>query len=186
MMASSAMRSVARQDGMVSEGDRWAAALRVIEGTNGDDRLRGTDADDQISGKGGNDRLEGEDGDDVLLGGAGNDRLQGDDGRDRLKGGADDDRLRGDDDSDVLTGGGGSDTFQFDADDGKDRITDFERADFIRFSIDPDDSGPRQFEDLTVTARNGGTVIAYGSDGGTIFLAGVAMNEISEAQFIFI
>lgn len=185
-MATSTARATVRQDGAVSEGDRWAAALRVINGTPNDDRLRGTDGDDQITGKGGDDRLEGRDGDDLLVGGFGRDRLEGDEGRDTLRGGADDDRLRGDDDNDVLAGGAGSDTFQFDADDGQDRITDFERADFIRFSIDQDDIGPRQYEDLTFTERNGGTLIAYGSDGGTIFLAGVAMNEISDTQFVFI
>lgn len=185
-MAMSGTRAVALQDGPVSEGDRWAAALRVIEGTNGDDRLQGTNRDDRITGKGGNDRLEGRDGDDVLIGGAGRDRLEGDDGRDRLQGGADDDRLRGGDGNDVLSGGAGSDVFQFDANDGKDRITDFDRSDFIRFSIDQDDAGPRQYEDLTFTARDGGTEIAYGTDGGTIFLAGVAMNEISDSQFVFI
>ena len=183
-MALAAARA-ARQDGATGEGDRWVAALRVIEGTAGDDRLRGGDAADQLNGKGGNDRLEGEDGNDLLIGGLGNDRLEGDDGRDTLRGGAGNDRLRGDDDNDVLSGGMGADVFQFDADDGQDRITDFDRTDRIRFSIDQDDVGPRQYEDLTITAQAGGTLIAYGSDGGTIYLAGVTFDQVNDTQFVF-
>lgn len=184
-MAISTART-ARQGGTIGEGDRWAAAMRVIEGTNGDDRLRGGDGDDQLSGKGGNDRLFGEDGDDLLSGGAGDDRLEGDDGRDTLRGGAGNDQLRGDDDNDVLTGGAGADVFRFDGDDGQDRITDFERNDTIRFSIDRGDSGPRQYADLTFTDRPGGTLISFGDDGATIFLAGVEQNQISDTQFVFV
>jgi Ca2+-binding RTX toxin-like protein len=184
-MAISTVRA-ARQDGTIGEGDRWAAAMRVIDGTNGDDRLRGGDGDDQLTGKAGNDRLFGENGDDLLNGGAGNDRLEGDDGRDTLRGGTGNDLLRGDDDNDVLTGGAGADVFQFDGDDGQDRITDFERADKIRFSIDQDDSGPRQYSDLIFTDRAGGTLISFGDDGATIFLAGVEQNQISDTQFVFV
>lgn len=183
-----------------------AAALRaIINGTRGNDRLEGTDGADTINGLAGNDRLEGEDGDDVLNGGAGDDRLEADDGNDRLDGGAGDDsleadsgrdrlvggnggdRLDGGDDADILTGGRGADTFIFDEGDGRDRISDFGRVDFIRFDISDDiddENAPREFDDLRITQADGATRIAYGND-GVILLEGVTVNQVSEAQFIF-
>ena len=204
-MHGSAIRSSRPDTISTNEADLWAAALRVINGTPGDDRLKGGDGADQINGRGGNDRLEGDDGNDVLLGGAGNDRLEGDDGADRLFGGAGNDRLEGDDgedrlsggdgndrldggdDDDVLAGGAGVDTFVFESDgDGADRITDFERVDTIRFDIDHDDPGSaRSFADLTFTEGRGGTTIAYGDKGATILLAGVTIDQIAESQFVF-
>lgn len=187
-MTGSTMRAAAREDGAVSAGDRWAAALRIINGTDGDDRLEGGEGADRINGRGGNDRVEGDDGDDVLSGGIGNDRLEGDDGADRLDGGDGTDRIRGGDDNDVLSGGAGRDTFVFDAEgDGRDRVTDFASADMIRFDVDRDDSsGPRQYSDLIFNETDAGTRISYGEQGGSILLAGVAMNEISDTQFVFI
>jgi Ca2+-binding RTX toxin-like protein len=168
----------------INEGDRQIAAA-AIRGTGGNDRLEGTERDDKIKGLGGDDRLEGDDGDDVLLGGAGNDRLEGDDGSDRIDGGKGDDRIEGDEDDDVLTGGAGADTFVFDSDDGRDTITDFTAADFIRFSIDRNDPGPRSFDDLVFVESTEGTQITFGVGLNSIFLQGVAVDQISESQFIF-
>ena len=70
----------------------------------------------------GDDMVYGGDGDDMIDGGAGNDMLKGMDGNDTIMGG---------DDDDMLTGGAGNDTFQFDADDGDDMITDFQTGDMI-------------------------------------------------------
>ncbi|MEO0807959.1 MAG: hypothetical protein AAFY33_16795, partial [Cyanobacteria bacterium J06643_4] len=99
----------------------------TITGTDGNDRLFGTDAVDIIQGLGGNDKLFGRedndqllggDGDDKLFGQGGNDLLEGNAGRDRLFGGEGDDTLAGgaDKDSlygatgdDILIGGGGND-----------------------------------------------------------------------------
>ena len=64
----------------------------TIEGTEGNDRLRGTSGDDVICGLEGNDMIIGRSGDDLLLGGPGNDRLIGGPGDDDLDGGDDTDR----------------------------------------------------------------------------------------------
>ena len=91
----------------------------TITGTNGNDRLTGTNGPDVILGLGGNDVIRGLDGDDVICGGAGNDvlsggddddRLFGEGGNDVLAGGEDDDTLNGGDGNDALFGGGGDDT----------------------------------------------------------------------------
>ncbi|MEL6351256.1 MAG: ExeM/NucH family extracellular endonuclease [Cyanobacteria bacterium J06627_28] len=102
-------------------------STNTITGTDGNDRLFGTDAVDIIQGLGGNDKLFGRedndqllggDGDDKLFGQGGNDLLEGNAGRDRLFGGEGDDTLAGgaDKDSlygatgdDILIGGGGND-----------------------------------------------------------------------------
>jgi Ca2+-binding RTX toxin-like protein len=82
---------------------------RVITGSNGDDWLKGTQANDVIRGRGGDDWLSGEKGNDRLYGGKGDDYLQGGRGKDILKGGRGDDDLQGGRGSDTLRGGKGDD-----------------------------------------------------------------------------
>lgn len=107
-----------------------------LDGTQGNDVLRGENTDEVINGDDGNDLIFGNRGDDtifggagvdfvagglgddvinggangdVLAGGVGNDSISGGAGRDFLAGGAGDDTLAGDADSDVMTGSTGSD-----------------------------------------------------------------------------
>jgi Ca2+-binding RTX toxin-like protein len=68
----------------------------TVPGTEGDDRLSGTDA-----------------GHDVLLGWGGNDLLRGRDGNDHLEGGAGDDNLYGGPGADTILGGGGIDILNY-------------------------------------------------------------------------
>ncbi|MBU1052985.1 MAG: hypothetical protein KKC46_04045 [Proteobacteria bacterium] len=134
-------------DGTVWDVD--TIKIKVLLGTDANDKLRGYDTDDIISGYDGNDTLFGRTGDDVISGGAGKDRLSGeagndtlfgDDGNDyleggsgndvlhggagddRLYGGSGDDILSGDEGYDILEGGEGSDTFIFKAGSGQDVI----------------------------------------------------------------
>jgi serralysin len=60
--------------------------------------------------------LQGNSGDNFLYGGAGNDTLIGGAGNDTLRGGVG---------ADTLTGGAGSDIFEFEANNGNDKVTDF-------------------------------------------------------------
>ncbi|MDJ0950578.1 MAG: calcium-binding protein [Alphaproteobacteria bacterium] len=62
-------------------------ALRVQEGTAGNDALLGTGTDDLLVGGGGNDLIQAGNRNDVLFGNAGNDTLDGGTGNDRLVGG---------------------------------------------------------------------------------------------------
>ncbi|WP_240769081.1 calcium-binding protein [Paracoccus liaowanqingii] len=75
--------------------------LTLLEGTAGNDTLRGTRDDELILGGEGNDRLIGGRGDDVILGGNGNDRLTGGLGEDTFVFGAD--ARDGNRDRDVVT-----------------------------------------------------------------------------------
>jgi Ca2+-binding RTX toxin-like protein len=63
-------------------GTRLEADLEVLEGSTGNDKLLGNNADNVIWGRQGNDILRGFDGNDVLLGHEGNDQLFGGDGDD--------------------------------------------------------------------------------------------------------
>lgn len=113
-------------------GQHYLNIFQVLEGTAGDDNLRGgaendiltgNPGNDFISGLAGNDYCNGGNGEDTLVGGAGDDvldgglsvtdrrdRLYGGDGNDRLSGGYGNDELRGDAGNDTLRGGFGSDT----------------------------------------------------------------------------
>lgn len=86
-----------------------SATPLTMEGTNGVDRLVGSELVDYLGGLGGNDEVIGNGGDDVLAGGAGDDRVWGDDGNDWVLGGAGNDQLWGDYGDDVLEGGSGDD-----------------------------------------------------------------------------
>ena len=89
----------------------------IITGTNGSDKLVGTDGADQIEGGNGKDKLVGNGGNDTLLGGNGNDKLVGGAGNDCLDGG---------NGKDILLGGSGNDIFILARDRGKDTIIDFD------------------------------------------------------------
>ena len=81
----------------------------TLEGTDGDDSLRGGQAHDTLLGGDGDDWLSGSSGDDLLDGGAGDDNLRGDSGDDLLRGGDGNDVLVGGSGADALEGGAGDD-----------------------------------------------------------------------------
>jgi hypothetical protein len=77
------------------------AGYNLIPGTNGPDKLIGTQGRDIIKGFGGDDEILGGQGDDILCGG---------DGYDEILGGPGDDRISGGEGNDLLIGGSGQDT----------------------------------------------------------------------------
>lgn len=121
---------------------RGTEAGEQLPGTTVDDDIRGDDGDDTIDGGTGDDRLRGDRGDDSIFGGDGDDRLRGGKGDDTLDGGAGNDRLKGAYDDDLLTGGAGNDRFVFDLEGGTDTITDYtdgqDRLDFTNFGLNDD------------------------------------------------
>jgi len=82
----------------------------TINGTRGNDIIRGTPGRDVICAGAGNDIVSGRGGNDVILGGSGNDILRGEDGNDRIEGGSGNDILKGGSGNDILKGGSGRDT----------------------------------------------------------------------------
>ena len=100
----------------------WGSALLedgyALDGTAGNDRLKGTMwgdlgigglGDDRILGLAGDDNLAGQGGSDTLVGGVGQDTLRGGQGEDSLLGGDEQDVLRGQAGEDTLRGGAGND-----------------------------------------------------------------------------
>ena len=81
----------------------------ILRGSQADEHFLGYDGNDIIYAGSGDDNLKGGDDDDQLFGGAGNDRLDGGDGNDSLIGGDGDDYLVGGKGNDVLDGGMGRD-----------------------------------------------------------------------------
>lgn len=109
------------QPGDILDLDRPAflPIAQSLDGTGGDDTLRGGEAGDVIRGFGGADALDGEGGDDLIeagtgndsvTGGLGDDRLFGDAGFDTIRGGAGNDEIRGGNEADTLYGDDGADT----------------------------------------------------------------------------
>jgi Ca2+-binding RTX toxin-like protein len=117
-------------------GSAGVAQAKVIDGTPGNDSIRGSRLADTINAEAGNDRVvalggddtvNGDAGDDVLIGGFGNDVLNGLAGNDKLRGGPGDDTLTGDVNGsgdltsfDRLWGGSGNDKLY--GGDSRDRI----------------------------------------------------------------
>ncbi len=141
-----------------------------IFGDGGNDLIRGGAGADQIWGGAGADDLGGGGGADQIWGGAGADLIRGDGGADHLFGGAGNDRLFGGTGLDVLTGGPGADRFFFSsADEGRDRITDFNPAegDSLRLtgalagaSVRMVDDGTNTTVEVRTTAANSFTEFA--------------------------
>lgn len=80
-----------------------------VDGSNGNDTIYGTDAEENMNGRGGNDKIYAGGGNDTVLGGDGDDYLYGEDGNDVLQGESGNDYLIGGDGDDILTGGTGND-----------------------------------------------------------------------------
>ncbi|GAB5388639.1 MAG: hypothetical protein Alpg2KO_16070 [Alphaproteobacteria bacterium] len=108
----------------------------MIEGTKGDDRLKGSAEDEQFNLAAGNDVANGGGGTDLINGGKGNDNLKGGGGEDELNGGANNDKLNGGKGDDVVQGGKGNDkvvggkgTDELDGGAGKDKLNGGDGAD---------------------------------------------------------
>ncbi len=134
---------------------------------------------ENVIGGSGNDQLSGNIGVNRLEGGAGNDRLFGRGGNDVLVGGNGSDWLEGGTGNDTLTGGAGEDFFVFGANNGNDRITDFQDGtDLIRIT-----SGASSYNELDVQQVGSNTVVSF--SGTSITLVGVSSWSIYTSDFVF-
>lgn len=92
----------AGRDTLVADG---LAIPVMIDGGDGNDRIRGGAQNDILLGGAGDDNIAGGGGDDIVTGGAGADVLQGEGGRNLVIGGDGRDQLLGGADEDILIGG---------------------------------------------------------------------------------
>ena len=98
-------------------------------GSNGNDTLTGSRADDRMDGGNGDDTIYGRSGNDILWGGNAQDRLFGEGGNDQLWGGNGDDWLQGGAGNDLIDGDNGADIII--AGSGNDIITSGNDGDFV-------------------------------------------------------
>ena len=132
----------------------------VVQGGDGDDRIRTADGFDSLAGGPGDDELRGGRNADVVRGGSGDDRLFGGRGHDTLKGG------KG---NDVIRGGLGGDLFVYSA--GDDVIQDFRLSDSDRLELQgsPDYEIQQQGTDSQVITAFG-TITLNGLGESTMLL----------------
>ncbi|MCB1785250.1 MAG: hypothetical protein KDJ33_03295, partial [Gammaproteobacteria bacterium] len=92
-------------DNVLDFSETQLVGIGLIDGGDGDDRIRGTAQNDHLAGANGDDLLFGMAGDDVLEGGIGNDELSGGDGNDTYRYAMGDERdlVRDSSGSDVLS-----------------------------------------------------------------------------------
>jgi VCBS repeat-containing protein len=128
--------------------------------------------------------VRGTEGANSLTGGTGSDVLDGGNGNDTLSGGNGADVLLGGRGEDILTGGAGADTFVFNANFGRDVITDFTAGlDAIQF----DKNVFADFASMLASAQQSGNdVIIQAGAGNTITLQNFLLSNLSNADFLFI
>jgi len=158
-----------------------------LEGTSGNDALRGGDGFDTLRGYGGNDLLYGNVSEDVLYGNAGNDVLFGGQQDDLLYGGQGDDLLFGGGGNDVFYGNLGVDTLfggagddQFVIGDDIDIIADFSLEDDR--IVAGDLNLPELFRLITSTADGHAMVLT--PEGGGFIIQNLAFSDANILLFI--
>jgi Ca2+-binding RTX toxin-like protein len=97
-----------------AQGDTYTG-IENVYGSDNDDTITGSTADNGLFGLGGNDQMHGADGNDTLDGGDGDDSLRGLNWDDTLIGGIGNDTLEGGAGGDSLNGGDGIDTVVYSA-----------------------------------------------------------------------
>ena len=115
--------------GMFVDGTWEPEPENGIYGTDGPDKLKGTEGCDWIAGYGGNDVIHGAEGFDLLMGDGGRDRIFGGKGGDLVQGGRGRDRLFGNRGGDFLNGGDGDDYIE--GNEGNDGIFGDEGNDYL-------------------------------------------------------
>ena len=174
---------------------------------SGFEHLRGSRFDDSLTGDGGNNRIDGGAGGDTLTGGGGRDTLDysrsdaavsvdlsdnsasgGHATRDVISGFEDvvgsghHGTLAGGAGGSRLTGGAGNDRFVFSAGGSENTITDFEDGDVIEFTSS---HGVGAYNEIQISAHNGGSLLKFTNVQGSIFLAEVDTGTVNETDFIF-
>ncbi len=166
----------------------------IVVGTQGEDRLKGTNDGDLLVGFGDDDRIKARDGDDYIDGGAGEDRVQAHDGNDILFGGTGNDELRAGRGIDILIGGAGddelkggrdADIFVFTSGGGNDLVRDFKQkhADVL----DVRDLGIDSLEGFVSNAVQDGKNVVFRDPetNDLITLRKVDLDDLTASDFLF-
>ncbi|MEL6407558.1 MAG: calcium-binding protein [Chloroflexota bacterium] len=136
-----------------------------IYGTDGRDRIYGSDGDDIIIGFDGNDNITSGDGDDIVVGGDGNDRINTGDGNDIVDAGDGNDRVTTGNGDDVVNAGDGND--RVNAGRGDDTVNAGDGDDRINAGSGDDTVNAGDGDDR-VNAGNGDDVVNAGDGDDTV------------------
>ncbi len=162
------------------------AAFDDVHGNMGDDTVSGGAGGDWVVGGKDQDRLYGDDGDDIVYGnlgndtgdgGAGADLVRGGQGNDLMRGGTGDDFISGDLGDDTLSGGLGADIFNSFGAAGIDRVADFSRAQGDRVRLDPGNTW--------TLAQEGADAVVTVSGSARVVLVGVQASSLA-GDWIFV
>lgn len=134
---------------------------KLVNGTDGANRIVGGIGNEQVEAGGGNDTVMTGAGDDLIYGGAGNDKLNGGIG------------------NDFMYGGDGADTFVFGPASGRDIVADFEDG---VDKLNLRGSGVSQFSSLNIAQVGDDTVVGF--NGNEVVLAGINAENITQADFV--
>jgi len=158
----------------------------VINGTDGDDPIVGTNlaelinagaGDDFVTASGGNDEVHGGDGDDTVSGGSGHDTIYGDDGDDQLAGGSGNDTIYGGDGDDLVIGDSGNDVLYGNA--GIDTLQGGSNNDTLNGGADKDYLSGGSGNDIFVISSASDSAVGQARDVITDFGNGVDKIDIS-------
>ncbi len=152
------------------------STTKIIDGSERTKAIKifGNGLANSLVGGDGNDTLNGGSDNDKIFGSAGNDSLSDGDGKDTLNGGSGNDKIFGGTGNDLLNGGGGNDTFIYTANEGTDKIFDYEAGDMLKILNADGSNGSFKSSkyscgDLTLTINGGGEIIFDGVASGDSF-----------------
>ncbi len=146
----------------------------------------GNNSGNMLVGNEGKNRLNGGRGNDEIFGNHGNDVLNGGEGHDKLYGGTGNDVLNGQTGNDELYGGLGSDTYLFQANSGKDFLSDREGNNTVRFAAGVSPEGIR-IESRLDSDGNTGWILHFDEQNALIIANQytASSNKPAVADFVF-
>ena len=165
-------------DGTIGDDQlKGSADIDILNGDDGDDHLDGYGGNDILNGGAGKDKLTAGEGDDTLNGGDGNDLLKAGIGNDELNGGARNDRLLGEEGNDTLNGGsgndklfGGDDNDVLDGGTGRDVMSGGAGADVFVF-------GNGSHKDTITDFEDGVDLLDFSADASVTSMADLAISQ---------
>lgn len=157
----------------------------TVNGGRGADEVNGGSGNDTVKGGGGGDTVEGGDGDDMLFGGAGPDLIFGGLGKDQLFGNAGNDVLNPGKGRDQLTGGLGKDRFDFEKNQGRNKVLDYQdgkdKIDLAGFNFGNKNKALAKFFEIGTATDD---MVGFKANSTTIIINGADLADIGKIDIL--
>lgn len=162
--------------------------LDRLFGGSGDDQLYGGITGDGLFGGAGADSCQAGSGDDRIFGGSGDDLIYGNSGNDTIYGNAGFDTIDAGGGNDWILGGFNADVFVFEGAYGNDTIGDFDATNAFEVIRLQSSGRITDFADLMANhlTEAGADLLIEDHAGNSIRLAGVALADLDESDFLFV